>query len=60
MCKVFCKSIRIIFPDINYSNSNATAWPEANQIRLAQIVFIFVTILYQLKTQMLPSRIEHK
>ncbi len=34
--------------------------PKQTGADLAQIVFIFFTILYQLKTLMFPSRIEHK
>ena len=34
--------------------------PKGNQSRSGRIVFIFFTILYQLKTLMFPSRFEHK
>jgi len=42
------------------SNSDATAWPQQTGADLPPVVFIFFTILYQLKTLTFPSRIEHK
>jgi hypothetical protein len=50
MCRVFCKSIGIRFSDTALSSSYAIPVAQEKLADSARIVFVFFTILYQLKT----------